>query len=157
MANATKQQLQKIHIMLTQLGLQDEKLNLVFSISKGRTASSKLLTIGEAQQLIKYLVDNDPGQKMRKKIFALAYDAGIIWGNSDADKKMNIYKLNQFLLSSGTVKKELNKMEQTDLVRTVSQFEKIIKNQSNSTAKNATKNLLQELNIPVEKQEQYNI
>lgn len=147
MENITKEQLQKLHVMLNQMGLIDEKVNMVYSISNGRTTSSRDLTKKEGQLIIKHLSENDPNQRMRKKIFALAYEAGIIYDDSPEDKKINPAKLNMFLRERGAVKKELNAMNKTELVKVVSQFQQIAKHTSESKASKATKGMLEELNI----------
>lgn len=143
----TNKQLQKLHIMLKQLGLNDDKEHIVFDASGGRTKSSKELTINEARNLISELSEHDPDDRMRRKVYALAYDANIIYGDTPADKRMNTAKLNMFLLSHGSIKKDLNKMTHKELVKTVSQFEQIVKHKSESAANKATKSLLNELNI----------
>ena len=154
MKKATTAQLQKLHIMLHQLGLNNEKQNLVYSISKGRTVSSKELTLTEAKLLIESLVTDDPNERMRKKVFALAYEAGIIWGDTFEDKKMNAAKLNLFLQERGTVKKLLNKMTSAELTKVVTQFSQMLKRIQETAAKKATKNLLDEMQIEVESDKQ---
>ena len=147
MQQITKPQLVKLSILINQLHLQDQKAAMVSSISKGRTESSKELSIDEARLLISYLDGIDNSDNMRRKIFALAYDAGIIYGDTPADKRMNAAKLNMFLKERGTVKKELNKMQREELIKTINQFVQIIKHQQQNSATKATKNLLDELNI----------
>jgi hypothetical protein len=147
MKNITKDQLSKLHVLLNQLGLMADKKEIVRHYSNGRTESSKELTIAEAGALIGALAGNDGNDRMRRKIFALAYDAGIIYGDTPEDKKMNAVKLNQFLLKSGTVKKELNKLQYNELVKTVTQFTQIVKHKGESVAAKQTKSLLEELNI----------
>lgn len=143
----TKDQLKKLHVLLNQLGLIDDKKEIVSHYSKGRTESSRELTIAEAGALISALAGNDGNDRMRRKVFALAYEAGIIYGDTPEDKKMNAIKLNQFLLKSGTVKKELNKLTYTELVKTVSQFNQIVRHSNESSAAKQTRSLLNELNI----------
>ncbi len=148
----TKPQLQKLHVLLTQLGLIEQKAKIVSITTYGRTESSKELTIQEGRYLIGQLADNDRDIKMRKKLFALAYEAGIIYGNSAEDKKMNTAKLNKFLKERGTVRKELKDLTHEEMIKTVSQFQQIVKHTHQTTANKATKALLDQLNIPVEKQ-----
>lgn len=145
--NITKSQLTKLHVLLNQLGLIDEKKAIVSHYSNGRTESSRELTMSEASALISALAANDGNDRMRRKVIALAYDAGIIYGDTPEDKKMNTVKLNQFLQRSGTVKKELNKLTYTELVKTVSQFQQIVKHKEESEAAKQTRSLLSELNI----------
>ncbi len=101
MTYSTNAQIVKIHILLSQLNLMDSKNELVARFSNGRTVSTKEMTLTEASDLIKALAQYDPCDKMRRTVFALAYEAGIIWGDTLEDKKMNTIKLNQFLLTRG--------------------------------------------------------
>ncbi len=145
----TKAQISKIHVLLSQLKLTEEKQNFVSQFSKGRVTSTKDLTMDEAKAMLMYLSSVDPLEKMRKKVFALAYSAKIIWGDTPADKRMNAVKLNEFLISKGTIKKEINKMNQGELIKTVNQFEQIIKHMEGSQAGKIARSVLTELNIPV--------
>lgn len=149
MNNATKPQLSKIHVLLNQLNIMDMKATLVSEISNGRVSSSKDLTVNEAAELLRYLSQYDPCDRMRKKCFALAYNAGIIYGETPDDKKMNTAKLNMFLKDRGAVKKELHSMTYPELVKVVTQFEMIVKHSGETGANKATKSLLDELGIPV--------
>jgi hypothetical protein len=131
--------------------LMEEKPDFVYQFSNGRATSTKELTTQEATDLIKHLSKYDPCDKMRKKVFALAYEAGIIWGDTLEDKKMNAAKLNMFLRERGTIKKDLSKMKSEELVKVVSQFQQMIKHNEFAKAGKATKNMLAELSIPIGK------
>jgi hypothetical protein len=52
MQTATKPQIQKLHALLNNLGLIDQKADIVFNMTHGRTESSRELTIDEARRLI---------------------------------------------------------------------------------------------------------
>jgi len=145
----SKAQISKIHVLLSQLKLTDEKQNFVSQFSKGRVKSTRDLTMNEAKEMLQYLSSVDPFEKMRRKVFALAYAANIIWGDSPADKRMNAVKLNEFLMSKGTVKKEINKMNDKELIKTINQFDQIIKHMEGSQAGKITRSVLNELNIPI--------
>lgn len=147
----TPPQLKKIHVLLNQLGLMDSKLEIIYNATNGKCTSIKELSKYEATLLLEKLSRYDGNDKMRKKVFALAYDIGIIWGDTAADKRMNVIKLNNFLLSKGTVKKDISGMTTQELIKTVNQFEMIIKHRKQTDANKATKNLLDELNISVQK------
>ena len=150
MKKVTNAQLQKIHVLLRQLNLVEQKESFVFQFSNGRSFSSRDLTMDEATLFIQHLSKFDSLDRMRKKVFALAYEAGIIWGDTD-DKKMNAAKLSKFLKERGTVRKELNSMTKDELVKVVTQFELIVKHQAssqeNKAASKLTSELLAELNI----------
>jgi hypothetical protein len=151
MQTATKPQLSKLHVLLSNLGLSDQKAAIIYSMTDGRTESSKDLTIDEARQLITHLAEYDPNERLKSLIFSLAYQAGIIYGSTADDKKMNAVKLNMFLKERGAVKLELNQMHYTDLVKTHRQFEAIVKsikkNNDSKQADKAVKYLLNELRI----------
>ena len=153
MQTATKPQIAKIHVLLTNLGLLDQKPEIMYNLSNGRTDSSKNLTIDEAKRLITNLATYDPNERQRSLIFSLAYQAGIIYGDTPADKKMNAAKLNMFLKERGAVKKELNAMNYGELVKIHRQFEAMVKSvkkaNDNKDAGNAVKQLLNELNLSI--------
>jgi hypothetical protein len=156
MKHITPEQLKCLNTLVSKLHIsKDDKETMVFGFSGGRATSSKNLFVSEATEMIKHLKSFDgPEQRMRKKVFALAYEAGIIYGETPEDKKMNAAKLNMFLLKSGTVKKELNKMTHTELVKVVTQFQQIVKHTGETKANKASRSLLEELNIPVLKTRQ---
>jgi len=153
MQKATKPQIAKIHAMLNNLGIIDQKAEMIYNVSKGRAESSKDLTIDEARTLITFLAQYDPREKQKGLIFSLAYKAGIIYGNTPDDKKMNAAKLNMFLKERGAVKKELNAMNYNELVKIHRQFEAIVKSTQKSNdskaADKAIKNLLNNLNLQI--------
>ena len=95
MKTITAQQLKKIHVLFSQFGLLDMKVDFIYNVSGGRVVSSKELTLLEAKHLIEHLSKFDGSDKMRKKVIALAYEAKIIYGDSEADKKMNYAKLDK--------------------------------------------------------------
>lgn len=151
MKYANKQQIAKIHVLLNQLGIIDQKKDIVAGISDGRTDSTKELTMEEARLLIMNLSEYDPKERIKSLIFSLAYQAGIIYGSSADDKKMNAAKLNLFIRERGAVKKELKDMNYQELIKVHRQFEAIVRNSQKSTdkkgAEKAVRNLLEELNI----------
>lgn len=151
MTKATKPQITKIHILLNSLGLMDEKADMILNLSEGRTTSSKELTIEEARLFISSLAQYDPNERLKSLIFSLAYRAGIIYGDTPDDKKMNAAKLDLFLKERGAVKKPLNALNYKELIKTHRQFEAIAKSVSNAkdnkAATAAVKSLLTELDI----------
>ena len=147
MKKITTEQLKKLHVLLHQLGLMDEKVEFIYKISNGRETSSKDITTDEARRLIEHLSKYDVGDKMRKKVFSLAYTAGIIYGDSPADKKMNAAKLDVFLQERGTVKKRLNELNKAELIKVINQFEQINKHMDERKANKITTTMLNELGI----------
>ncbi|MDB5029718.1 hypothetical protein [Mucilaginibacter sp.] len=151
MQTATKPQIAKIHVLLNNLDIADQKAEMVYNVSNGRTESSKELTIDEARILITFLAEYDPREKLKGLIFSLAYKAGIIYGDTPDDKKMNAAKLIQFIKERGSVKKNLNSMNYSELVKVHRQFEAILKSNQKSSdnklADKAVKSLMNELNL----------
>ncbi len=150
----TKKQLSKLHVVLAQSGMTECKKELVYQVSNRRTTSSKELTNNEVTNLIDYLEDIMGTDKLRRKVFSLAYEVGIIYGDTPDDKKMNAAKLNRFLLDRGTVKKELKSMNKVELTKVVGQFSSMLRNNKQSADKKEKAsidlqldNMLHELNI----------
>ena len=141
------QQIQKLHILLKQKSLIEHKAQIINSVTYGRTTSSKELTMQEARYIIQQLSDDEDLSRMKGKVFALAYEAGIIYGYTAEDKKMNAAKIDSFLLERGTVKKKINDQSKAELVKTVNQFEQIAKHKEVAIAAKITDSLLKELNI----------
>lgn len=147
----TTAQLSKIHVLLNQFGIIEDKADLVSQFTNGRETSSKKLTFNEAKSLLQHLCRFDPCDRMRKKVFSLAYEAEIIYGDTPADKKINAAKLNMFLNNAGTVKKDLNKMRIDELIKVVNQFCMIIKHKAESKINKSTTQMLSELGIATAK------
>ncbi len=143
----TKPQITKINVMLFKMGLMDSKAEFVYKASDGRVTSTKDLLMDEASDLIKHLSKYDPMERMRNKVFALAYEAGIIYGDTPADKKMNFHKLNKFLMERGSIKKEINTINKSELIKVINQFEQIVKHNKESISNKSVKEMLSELNI----------
>jgi hypothetical protein len=150
MKTATKGQIQKLHILLKNLGLQDEKKELVLHFTEGRTDSSTKMTIKEARTLLMSLAEHDPSERLKSIIFSLAYQAGLIYGYTIDDKKMNAAKLNMFLKERGAVRKDINSMSYTELIKVNRQFKAMVvnnrKTQENKKAGKLVNDLLDELN-----------
>ncbi|WP_316777752.1 hypothetical protein [Pedobacter antarcticus] len=151
MKYATKAQVQKINILINKLQLKDDKAKIIKNYTGERTERSSLMSIEEARQLIMILVEHSPVERIKRLLFSLGYQSGILYGTTAADKKMNAAKLNMFLKERGAVKKELNAMNYSELIKIHRQFEGMVRNikkaQDNNQAKKVVKNLLNELNL----------
>lgn len=127
----TTAQIKKIHVLLQQKGLMEEKETMMYSISDGRTQSTKELTCNEAKQLISILLGDDKDREKQMSIFAaiygLAWKMDIIYGTTDDDYQMNIAKLNMFCRQRGTVKKNLTEQNLIEIKKTHRQFEAMYK------------------------------
>lgn len=150
----TNPQKQKLHCLYRNLGIDSKEL--LSKYTHGRTDSTSGLSKQEATALISNLTNDEALQKKRTIIFHLAYNAGIIYGDTELDKKLNRVKLNLFLKEKGTVKKDLEKMDYSELNKTHRQLKAMIKHvnesRDNKSAKAATSKLLNELNITVANQ-----
>lgn len=126
----TKAQITKIHVLLNQKGLIAEKRSIIHSVSNGRTESSKELTSNEAIYLIGFLSEDTDREKKRalfSAIYGLAWQMGIIYGDTDEDYQMNKAKLNVFCRERGTVKKNLSEQNLLEMRKTHRQFEAMLK------------------------------
>lgn len=129
MKTRTIQQHNRLFAMLRKLGIDTEgRAELVHSFSKGRTASSRELSIKEANALLSHLQvmvkDSDKSaDKMRKKIIHYARLMGWEQQNGKADMQ----RLESFILDKGVIKKPLNNFTAKELPQLVSQFESIYK------------------------------
>lgn len=136
----TTAQIKKIHTLLNQQGLMDEKRTIIHSVSSGRTDSTKELTLNEARQLISLLLggneDREKKQKIFKAIYGLAWKMDIIYGDTDEDYQMNIAKLNVFCRQRGTIKKNLTEQNLIEMRKTHRQFEAMFKKHSNNKKSN---------------------
>lgn len=154
MKTISKPQLTKIHVLLAQAGLMADKKQIVANFSNNRTQSSRELSFDEAKRLITSLSEHSPMERIKSIIFSLAYKSGIIYGTGIDDKKINAAKLNLFLKERGTIKKELNQMNYTELVRTHRQFWAIARTANASMDKKQAEklviSLLEELNLTVQ-------
>ena len=134
----TTAQIKKIHTLLNQQGLLDEKPTLVYSISEGRTQSTKELTVNEGKRLITFLLNDDNVNESKcvavfRAIYRLAWDMDIIYGKTTDDYHMNVAKLNMFCRKRGTVKKNLSQMNLTELRKTQRQFEAMYSKHKNKS------------------------
>ena len=147
----TKGQWKRLHTLLNMRGLLESKREFIYQFTCGRTTSSREMTTEEAAALIRSLDVAESVRRMRKKVWAMAFEAGIIYGNTEADFRMNVAKLNQFLTTRGTVKKPLLKQSYHELIRTVSQMEKIAQHSEAQAHKKEMDALLHQAGISYEK------
>ena len=123
----TTAQIKKIHVLLQHAGLMESKENLVHHISECRVRSVKHLSCEEARKLIENLVWFVEDKNNRKRIvfnaiWGIAWEMGIIYGETDDDFQMNLAKMNMFCRQRGTVKKNLSDMDLIELNKTLRQF-----------------------------------
>lgn len=125
------QQNKTLHALLSKLNINlENKEQLAYNFSNGRTCKTSLLTIPECQALINHLQHLQnmqpkviPGDKMRKKIISICHELG--WQLKNG--KVDINKVNHFCEQRSYLKKQLNSYTLNELPALVSQFEKILK------------------------------
>lgn len=149
----TPAQIKILHVLYRQLGWdEDFKKEQLRNLTNDRTDSTKELSKSHAKAIIEWAnkalnVSNNPKIKLRKKIFAICYKAGFIWGESHEDKAMNTAKIDRFLKAKGSIKKELFEQTEQELKQTIRQFEAMFTHDRQTQANKATAELLSELNL----------
>ncbi len=143
----TKGQIKILHTLLSNHKLMGHKRELIASYTDQRTTSSREMNQHEAKEMIDRLSENDPFQKMRKMVFSLARQMGMIWGNTQEDHKMNAAKIDLFLKSRGTVKRPLNKLKYHELCKVVTQFRAMGQNREKQGFNKELKAILTEIGI----------
>ena len=149
----TSKQLGMLHALLTETGQMNNKRDLIYEVTNGRTTSSRELSYQEVKILFTYLkgfIQVDDNDRIKGKIFALAYETGLIYGHTPEDKKMNAAKLNNFLNTRGAVRKALNDMTRAELIKTLNQFAAMAKRNEESKHRKEVNHLLSDLNIEVQ-------
>lgn len=122
-------QLRLAHFLINQLGLNEQKGNIVAGFSKGRTTHFKELDKTEALECIKWLSDkqSQPGNKMRNKIFFYCHQMG--WTKINASGKVvaDGARFDLWALKYSYLRKKLNQYTYEELPKLVSQFEGVYK------------------------------
>ncbi len=120
-------QLKRLHVLLGQTKLMDQKPSLVSSFSNGRTESSRELTDVEAEDLINWLDAqqriNDPGDRQRKLIIHYAHQMGY----EREPGKIDMDRVNAWCIKFGQYHKPLNDHTLKELPYLVTQFEQVYK------------------------------
>lgn len=145
MSGITLTQNKRLHQLLSATNLMDCKADLVRQFTNERTSSSKEMSVDEARVLITHLSSLVPGfgnqpavkqlgplsvkDKRRRKVFALMYDIGYIYGTSPEDRKINSAVVNRLVVTYGVCKpKTLNDYTEDELIDLINQFESWKKN-----------------------------
>lgn len=132
MALRTLQQNQRLHTLLNEAGLADEKPALARQFSHGRTDRSSALTTVECAALIQHLEaslglvavaptpeQEEEAEKMRRKILSLAHE--MRWQLPGTDK-VDMGRVNGWCQTYTKTKKHFNHYTHAELVRLVTQF-----------------------------------
>jgi len=133
----TSQYFPEFFALLKQLGIKtdDERHELIYDFTDGRTSSSKDLTEVEMNLLITRLrrqssgtisagftPRNDAANKMRRKIISMAYQIGWTERTPNGDKA-DMLRINGWCHKFGYLHKPLNDYALPELPRLVTQFE----------------------------------
>jgi hypothetical protein len=167
----TPAQNKRLHQLLARTGRTPYKAELVGSFTGGRSGSSKDLSVDEAQMLISHLegllknsgealnaglsgtpakkgyLDMKPDERMRRKIFGLCREMGYIDGDTKEDRKLNQVIVYGIVERKGYLNKPLMQYSTDELVKLVSQFEAMKRNNQKQAARTAVVRLLEEMNI----------
>lgn len=160
----SKAQITKIQTMLSRLGFSaEDRHELISALTHNRTPSTKDLTSKEATYLINYLNGRISPKSVQEQqeyqeqckdevaaIYRLSYMVGMSYGDTWADKMMNIAKINMFCRERGTVKKNITEMTLPELKKTRKQFEAMLSN----NAENAVKKLIDKT-LKINKHEEF--
>ncbi len=130
----TNQQSARLHQLLTQCGLMEDKANLVSAYTHGRSTSSKDLLEIECRSLIQHLEAiatelqvkapipaDDPANRMRRKIIARAHEMRWEVPGGAAD----MARINRWCVGKSYLHKPLNDYTLEELPDLVSQFDKV--------------------------------
>jgi len=129
----TTKQSNRLHGLLGKLGLMDEKASLVLEYTMDRTSKSSEMNQHECQHLIQFLESNAPKSatyvkldKMRKKIIAICYD--LKWTKDSGG--IDMIRINNFCITRGHKKVELNQYKLDELPKLIHQFERVRKSKN---------------------------
>jgi len=116
-----------LHSLLAQHGWMDQKVNLVRSVTNGRTASSKEMNIEEAAELINYLKSELKTRwyPMRNKVVHLL----CLYGMTKEDGKPDYYRIDGFIKNIGKnnpKKKKLNYLSVQEVLKVLNQVEVMV-------------------------------
>lgn len=124
----TANQIKAIHAILSKYDLLDVKSDYISMITNGRTTSTKKLTQDEVKKIFKDFASVNQVTEAKVKsaifnsIYMIAHQMGIIYGDTEDDYQMNKAKLNKFCRERGTIKKDLTRMNESELKKTHRQF-----------------------------------
>lgn len=112
------------------IGTELDREEVISFYTNGLKNSLKELTKKEYKGLLQelrltYDLNRDYSlekQKLRRIIFSIGREIGMLYGTTKADHKMNAAKLQTFLRERGVVKKSLNSMSVKELQMIIRQF-----------------------------------
>jgi len=135
----------RLYALITELGIDTEtKEDMIYNFTNGRTIHSSELTEFEARQLIEKLspVNNraensrklgEMNQQLRRNIFKLMYDIGLI--NSQMDNDAKVKYINGWIKGKMRLDKELNALTFDELTLFIRQLQAVRRNYVEKTSK----------------------
>ncbi|HBV14945.1 hypothetical protein [Chryseobacterium carnipullorum] len=125
----------KLYSTYKKKGLTENRREIVYNFTNGRTDNSSDLNTNEIVQLISSLTENSSSENLKyqissrtvNKLFSLCYTYG--WKKYDEQKKkdtVDIERLNAWLFKYGKYHKALNDHSPYELGIVTAQFEKIV-------------------------------
>lgn len=132
----TTTQNKRLYQLLNRLGInKDSQEDMVYSFTNGRTTKSSEMTYIECNSMIKELEFQAEGmqkregkfkQQLRRNIFKLMYDTGLINNSMDSEGKMEM--INAWAKNKLHFTKELNYLSIDELNRFVRQLQAVRRN-----------------------------
>lgn len=136
----------RLYALITELGIDAEtKETMIYNYTNGRTVHTSELTESEARQLIEKLeasiakkkpqnrVQDELCQKLRRNVFKLMYDIGLISGNMDGNEKLAY--INTWIKNKLKLDKDLNTLSLDELTTFIRQLQAIRRNYIQKTAR----------------------
>jgi hypothetical protein len=124
MQTISKPQLITVNTLLSKLGLQARKTDIITGFTGGRSSSSRDMSFNEASALIQHLKGLDPQERkaevMRRKIISMAHEMG--W-HLPGGNKIDMRRVDAWCLKYGYRHKKLDGYQYKDLPLLVTQFE----------------------------------
>jgi hypothetical protein len=132
----TLQTNKKLYALIGQLGIDnDTKIDMILSMSNGRTEHSSELSENEAQRLIDILESNigkkqrklaELEQQMRRNVFKLMYDIGLINTNMSNSEKLDY--INNWIIGKLKIDKDLNSLTLNEIGSLIKQLQAVRRN-----------------------------
>ena len=141
----------QLYGLFAKLGIDEAtKEEMVLSITKGRTHHTSEMTETEAYKLLSRLTNdvlkhkstnrkfNEINQQLRRNIFKLFYDCGLIHAGMNTIEKVEF--IDNWIINKLNLDKKLNYLTFEELTKFVTQMRAIRRNYIERSAKNASLN-----------------
>lgn len=119
----TEKQVKYVRDLLSREGISFMEKDLALQYSNGATADLRGLTHEQTANLIDSIKEKTPKEKMQGKILSMAHE--LRW--ELANGKVNMERLNQWLIKYTPHKKTFNMLTEDELPMVVSVFERMYK------------------------------